>query len=161
MDSPPKKWHLTHQFLMEVTRKEGLSWGADLVTHVSEVFWIFDFSQLPLILSLTLEENLGMAKLLEDFLSRWTLLPYQITSVHLISLFPKESPPPRITWLEALWELWAWERNPMPDKVCVDSWLLLPQYIGNFWSLDEIPNSCFPKLRSWCYLSGFQMASGS
>ena len=30
---------------------------------------------------------------IKDFISRWTLLPFQVTSVHPISLFPTESSP--------------------------------------------------------------------
>ena len=47
--SSPKKQHLTQQFLIEVTRKEGLGWEADLVAHVSEVLFTFYYlSLLPI-----------------------------------------------------------------------------------------------------------------
>ena len=36
MDPPPKKQHLTWQFLMEVTQKGDLRWEADLAAHVSD-----------------------------------------------------------------------------------------------------------------------------
>ena len=34
MDQSPKKQYLTQQFLMEVDKKEGLGWEADLAAHV-------------------------------------------------------------------------------------------------------------------------------
>ena len=39
MDPLPKKQHLTQKFLMEMTRKEGLGWEADLAAHVNEVLF--------------------------------------------------------------------------------------------------------------------------
>ena len=94
MDSPPKKWHLTQQFLMEVTREEGLECGADLAAHVSEVFCKF----IPFLNSLLyylphFRRTMRWQCFRKDFLNRWTLLPYQVTSVHLIFLFPTESSP--------------------------------------------------------------------
>ena len=40
MDPPPKKWCLTHQFLMEVTRREGLTWEANLAAHVNTILFL-------------------------------------------------------------------------------------------------------------------------
>ena len=40
MSPPPKKLCLTWQFLMEVTRKEGLSWEANLAAHASTILFL-------------------------------------------------------------------------------------------------------------------------
>ena len=46
MDPPPKEQCLTQQYLMEVTRKEGLRWEANLVAHVCEVLFTFYYLSL-------------------------------------------------------------------------------------------------------------------
>ena len=49
MYSPPKKKCLACQFVMEVSRKEGLRWEADLAAHVSKVFLIYTTFLNPLL----------------------------------------------------------------------------------------------------------------
>ena len=39
MDPPPKKQHLTRQFLMEMARKEGIIWEADPAAQVSKILF--------------------------------------------------------------------------------------------------------------------------
>ena len=48
--------------------------------------------------------------------------------------------------LGALWELWVQEKNPMPDKIGLDSWLLSPHYDGNHWLLDALYSLYFVTL---------------
>ena len=60
MYSPPKKQCLTCQFLIEMTRKEGLRLEADLAAHVSKVLYIYYLSQPSVI---HIEENHEAAKL--------------------------------------------------------------------------------------------------
>ena len=40
MDPWPKKQHLSCQFLMEVTRRKGLIWEANLAAHVSTILFL-------------------------------------------------------------------------------------------------------------------------
>ena len=48
--------------------------------------------------------------------------------------------------LETLQELQAWEKNPMPDKVGIDSWILWPHYDGNCRLLDALCSLYFAKI---------------
>ena len=134
MDSSPKKQHLTWQFLMDVTRKEGPGWEANLLAHVSEVLFISTTFLNPLLYYIYWGK-LRWQSFKKDLLCKWRLLSYQVTSVHFIPLFPTE-PLPRDHVLETLWELWVQEKNPMPDKIGIDAWLLSPQYDGNCRLLD-------------------------
>ena len=145
MDSPPKKWHLTWQFLMQVTRMEDLGWKVDLAAHVSEIFWIFTTFLNSLYCHLHLRKTMG-----GEALGRISLVDghfFPIRSPQYI-LYPcsLQNPAPGITWLEALWELWAWEKNPMPDKVDVDSRILSPQYNGKCGSFNALCSFFFPKM---------------
>ena len=87
MDPPPKKCHLTQQFLTEVTRKEGLRWEANLAAHVSDSFFTFHYlSKLP-VTSHVLEKATRWSSFKSITLSKNTS-QYQVISGHFIFLSP-------------------------------------------------------------------------
>ena len=103
MDPPSKKWHLTWQFLMVVTRKEGFGWEADLAAHVSDSFFI----NLLLVLTfchITCTRKPHGSQVLKAFLYQRTL-PSIRSSQDISFSCPLQILLPGITCLDALLEL--------------------------------------------------------
>ena len=136
MYSLSKRQYLTHQYLMEVTRKEGLGCEAKLVAHVSRVLRIFITFLNPLLhhLSMAGGKPHGSKALRRIPSVDRHFFPMRLP-LFILFYCPPQNLPPGIMCLEALQKLSAWEKNPMPNKVGLDSWLLLPHYDGISWTL--------------------------
>ena len=56
----------------------------------------------------------------------------------ILFYFPLQNLPPGIMCLGALHKLCVWEKNPIPNKLGLDSWLFSPWYDGNCGPLDAL-----------------------
>ena len=85
-------------------------------------------------------------------------VPGHLRTIHF--LVPHRIFPPGITCLDALWELWEWELNPVHDKVGMNPWLFSPCYGGHCRLFSTLYNLYFIKFSTLFQLWQFWMASG-